>query len=78
MKLDSAGGLRSLGRKLLLRAVETSSVSAIATRVGCSHTTISRLASGRATTDSYALRLGLARVYGIPLGAWDESDEIDT
>lgn len=77
LRIDSSNGVRSLGRTLLRQALEVSSVVIIATRVGCHHSTISRLANGTYISDSYRLRLALERAFGIPVGSWERPDEID-
>lgn len=67
----SGGGRRSLGRQMLLRALNRHRQAEIARKCGCSQSQISRLAAG-AETDSYSLRRALERYFGIPAGAWDE------
>ncbi len=74
MKFDSAGGRRNLGRQLLRRVVVELSATGVAARCGCSHSTISRLASGKLVSDSYSLRRSLEKVFAIPMSSWDEDE----
>jgi len=74
LRYDAAGGVRSEGRRLLLRALVRSSQGEIARRCGVSQSCISRLATG-AATDSFKLRRALEQQFGIPAMAWDLAPE---
>lgn len=75
IQFDGAGRRRSLGQKLLLRAVRASSRAAVASKCRVDASTISRLASGKSTTDKYSLRKTLEKELSIPMNSWDEPDE---
>lgn len=74
-EFDASGGVKSLGRRLLQQAIQASSIATIASLCKCHPSTISRLASGKQTSDSYSLRLALERSFGVPMGSWEMSDE---
>jgi transcriptional regulator with XRE-family HTH domain len=66
----------SKGQRALCEKLRTLQARELARRVGCSESTLSKLASGACRGPTgYKLRAGLARELGIPLGDWDEIDE---
>lgn len=77
---DAAGGVRSLGRRLLNVALERTTQRELARDISrivgrtISQGRISELASGKYVSDSYSLRMAFHRRIGIPPGAWDEPD----
>ncbi len=73
LEYDQAGGVKSLGRRRLLRLLQTETATALAERCGCSRSEISRLAAGKVKDPRYGLRKALA-VAGIDLDAWDQPD----
>jgi len=74
-RFDSAGGRRSRGRSMLCEALREFTCVDVAAACGVHHSTISRLASGKLSTDSYSLRVSLQRHFGIPIASWDAFDE---
>jgi DNA-binding XRE family transcriptional regulator len=62
---------RSEGRRLLLRALQTTTQAEVGHRVGVSQYAVSRWASGHSTPQSYVLRLAIYRELRIEPSSWD-------
>lgn len=81
LPLDAAGGIRSLGRQLLLAALERTTQRELARNLSrrCGRKIyqrhISDISTGKIISDSYRLRMALWGACGIHPDAWEQPDD---